>query len=492
MNFNWIDKRPFYQWVLLILLIALCLRLPNIGRDSLWLDESISYLASQLPVQQIFNNSVQSSHPPMYYFFLKLWGTAVPDSDSTLRGLGVLWSLLLIPLIAQFSKDLFRNKKLALLTALLVAISPFHILYSHELRMYTQVMFFVTLGTWAYWQARHSSDWRWWLLFGIGFGTAVYTHLFANLALFAVNLHALLETDRRKIFPTVFGISVGLAILFLPWGLSIFAESEQELGSLRPLNQEYFRNPIKPLTSIAFLLFGISSSFAISGTAFFIALSFILILLLEVRRLHQEGVPSGVKLILLQIGFVLGVPLVVYTIRPFFLPERTMAAASPALLLLLTWVVTRNKSPLPYLTAVSALLMFVSTASYHFGDPLKPPYQEATTYVVDSLQANDLVLHTSDGSYLPALRYAELPNHLLLAGDPDPRKPIEVYELVGGDVVAAEEVLDRNGRLWVIVALEHSLEWQQAQSDFFAAQFRLLESQNIGGIDIFLYEDAGN
>ena len=140
--FDWIEKRPFWQWLTLILIIGVLLRLPNIGRDSLWLDEAISYLASQLPVGQIFNNSVQSSHPPMYYFFLKLWGTAVPQSDTALRGLGILWSLLLIPIIAQFAKELFHNQKLALLTAFLVAISPFHILYSHELRMYTQVMFF--------------------------------------------------------------------------------------------------------------------------------------------------------------------------------------------------------------------------------------------------------------------------------------------------------------------------------------------------------------
>ena len=372
-NFEWIEKRPFWHWLFLILMIGVLLRLPNIGRDSLWLDEAISYLAAQLPVSQIFNNSVQSSHPPMYYFFLKVWGTAVPDSDTALRGLGVVWSLLLIPLIAQFAKELFQNKKLALLTALLVAISPFHILYSHELRMYTQVMFFVTLGTWAYWRARQGADWHWWLLFAVGFGIAVYTHLFAILALFAINIHALLEPDRRAVFPTVFGISAVLGVLFLPWGLTLFTETDQALGSLRPLNQEYLRNPIKPLTSLAFLLFGISSSFAISGTAFFLALSLILILLLEVRRLRQEGMSSGVKLILWQMGLVLGVPLLVYTVRPFFLPERTMAAASPALLLLLTWVVTRKKSPLPYLTAVSILLMLISTANYHLGDLLKPP-----------------------------------------------------------------------------------------------------------------------
>ena len=39
----------------------------------------------------------------------------------------------------------------------------------------------------------------------------------------------------------------------------------------------------------------------------------------------------------------------------------------------------------------------------------------------------------------------------------------------------------------MIVALEHSLEWQQEQSAFFAEQFTLDFEHELGGILIYLY-----
>ena len=47
-----------------------------------------------------------------------------------------------------------------------------------------------------------------------------------------------------------------------------------------------------------------------------------------------------------------------------------------------------------------------------------------------------------------------------------------------------------NGRFWVVVALEHSIEWQQAQYDTIAATHTLLDEQEIGGIRIFLFEQV--
>lgn len=51
-----------------------------------------------------------------------------------------------------------------------------------------------------------------------------------------------------------------------------------------------------------------------------------------------------------------------------------------------------------------------------------------------------------------------------------------------------EEVIARGNRLWLIVALEHSVEWQLEQADFFARQFTLLQRHEIGGIQIYLYD----
>ena len=40
---------------------------------------------------------------------------------------------------------------------------------------------------------------------------------------------------------------------------------------------------------------------------------------------------------------------------------------------------------------------------------------------------------------LPAIRYTNLNNHFLLDGDPDPRKPDEVYCLVDGQLIDKED-----------------------------------------------------
>lgn len=483
-----IDKRPFSHPLLLISLFGLLLRLPNLGRDSLWLDEAISYLAAQLPLAQILNNTVQSSHPPLYYLLLSGWSRAVPGSDAALRGLSLAWGVLLIPLIGYFVRELFANRRVALLVALMVAVSPFHILYSHELRMYTLLMFLVTLGTWGYWQVRREQSSANWLLFALVWTAAVYTHLFALLALGAVNLHAMTEQGRRTLFWRVFFVSAGIGVLFAPWLLSVLAESNQTTGSLRPLNQPTLRNPIKPLTSPAFLLFGLSNNPLLSGAALFITLSLAVVLVMSWRSMGREGVASPLRLVLMQIGLLLGVPLTVYVIRPFFLPERTMAAASPFLLILLAWGITQKQTPLPYLAGAALLLMGAATTLYHLGQPLKPPYRAAMRTVLAQHAPGDRVLHTSDGSYLPALRYANLTHHALLAGDPDPRKPSTVYEAVGGEVWSRETALGQNGRLWLIVALEHSVDWQQEEAAYFLDERPLHDSFDIGGIRIYLFE----
>ncbi|MCP4416553.1 MAG: hypothetical protein GY805_08020, partial [Chloroflexi bacterium] len=170
----------------------------SLGRESLWLDEAISYLTAQLPVSQIVNNSVQSSHPPLYYLLLHFWLQLVPDGDTAVKILSALWNLLLIPATYLFSQQLFGKRTVSLTAAALIAISPFHILYSHELRMYTQVMFLVVVATAVQWQARKNGSSGWWLVAGGCWLLAVYTHLFAFLALAGMGLHALLEIRKNR------------------------------------------------------------------------------------------------------------------------------------------------------------------------------------------------------------------------------------------------------------------------------------------------------
>jgi uncharacterized membrane protein len=134
--------------------IAAALRLPTIAGESLWFDEAVSYLAARVPLGRILDNTVQSSHPPLYYLLLRGWLRVVPGIDAAARLPGMAWDLMLVPALYWLSVELYGDRRRGLFAALLVALSPFRILYSHELRMYTQLMLRVTAGTAAYLHAR--------------------------------------------------------------------------------------------------------------------------------------------------------------------------------------------------------------------------------------------------------------------------------------------------------------------------------------------------
>jgi uncharacterized membrane protein len=482
------EQSRFSIQLFLLLLLALLLRLPNLGRDALWLDEAISYLAARLPLNQLLNNTIQSSHPPLYYLLLKGWMIPVPDTDIALKLLSTFFNILLIPAIYYLAWLLLENRKAALIAGFFVAISPFQVLYSHELRMYTLVMLLVTLLTAAYWRAQETLHWGWWALFGLLALAGVYTHLFTFFVLAGIGLHAFWQRRQRKgLWRTILVIAV-VSLLFLPWLNLMLGEAQQNLGSLRPLTSQTTRNPLLPLTTIAFLLFGQSFNPVYTGLILFSIIATSAIFFLDWRKIKRQGISPGLGLAALTAGTAWGLPVLIYLVRPFFLPERTMAAAAPFLLILAAWLATRKNSALPFLGGLIAILMLVGLYFYHAGLPLKPPYREVMAEVAAQRQIGDHVLHTSDGSYLPALRYVAWEDHGLLAGDPDPRKLLPVYASVGGEVWNLAELSEENGRLWVIVAREHSVSWQEEQLTAIKELYLLQSAHEIGGIEIFLFD----
>jgi len=486
-------RRPWYRrhavWLLFLTALAAVIRLPTIGFESVWMDEAISYLAASLPIPQILDNTVQSSHPPLYYLLLHFWQQAAPDSDAALRLLSVLWGVLLVPAVYLTARPLLGRRP-ALWAAALVALSPFHLLYSHELRMYTQLMFLATAGVGAYWQARQTMRYRWWLLAGFLLLLAVYTHLFALFVLAALGLHALLRyrRDSDAFWRTVLLIGA-IALLFTPWAVTLLAEQQKDLGSLRPFGHSPGRSPIKPLTELTALSFGRAFGLLYTGAALYMALIMTVLLLFDLRRAREESAPPGLDLVLLLALCTLGFPLLLYYVRPYFLPSRALAATSPFLLMLWAWGVERPKraaalAPL----GVTLAVMLWGNALYWQRGPIKSPFRDAVNFVAEHYREGDAVLHTGDGSYLPALRYTALSQHGLLAGDPQPRKPEAVYRAVGGELWARADVEEKGQRLWLIVALDHSQTWQEEQFAYFAERYRQLARHEFKGIDVFLFQ----
>ena len=127
---------------------ALALRLIHLGRDSLWYDETVSVYLAGKTAAELIAHTARDIHPPLYYLLLRGWlllagypsGQADPTGfrlEFMAAFLSLFFGVLLVPLTWQLARRLRLNDLTASLAALLIAVSPFGVWYSQEVRMYT-------------------------------------------------------------------------------------------------------------------------------------------------------------------------------------------------------------------------------------------------------------------------------------------------------------------------------------------------------------------
>ena len=79
----------------------------------------------------------ETQHPPLYYALSSIWMKIFGDSIWVIRSFSVLMGLLAFPCIYWLSRELFDSKKVALLAVAILAVSPFHLIYAQEARLYS-------------------------------------------------------------------------------------------------------------------------------------------------------------------------------------------------------------------------------------------------------------------------------------------------------------------------------------------------------------------
>jgi 4-amino-4-deoxy-L-arabinose transferase-like glycosyltransferase len=139
----------------LILFLAFALRIHHLDGQSLWNDEGLSLHRASLPLAAIASNVITvdgfettDTNPPFYFFLLHFWRAAAGESIFALRYLGVLLGLLAVPLIYRLGR-LTVGRTSALVAAGLLALSPFHVWQSQEMRNYTLLLTLNLLSVYA-------------------------------------------------------------------------------------------------------------------------------------------------------------------------------------------------------------------------------------------------------------------------------------------------------------------------------------------------------
>jgi len=222
--------------LVVILLVGTALRLFRLGADSLWYDETVSTYLAGSPIAELIRHTAGDIHPPGYYLLLRGWlllagygsGKADPAGNGlefTAAFFSLFFGVLLIALVYALARR-FAGSATALVAAGLVALSPFNIWYSQEVRMYTLgagtgVIVLAALAgaiRQGATRSRPPTGKTPWVAYALAAAVGMYTHYYFAFLLIPLNLWALaaLVRQRRLVKPLILANMLA-ALLYAPW-----------------------------------------------------------------------------------------------------------------------------------------------------------------------------------------------------------------------------------------------------------------------------------
>jgi len=137
------------HWALMTILLAFALRVYALDAQSLWNDEGTSVALASLSIEAIIHGAARDIHPPLYYLLLHFWMPLAGNTEYAVRFLSVIVGVVIVALVFRIAYFVF-DERVALLAALLTALSPFHVYYSQEARMYVWVTLWAAVSVWAF------------------------------------------------------------------------------------------------------------------------------------------------------------------------------------------------------------------------------------------------------------------------------------------------------------------------------------------------------
>jgi len=511
----WVGGLPVLLWIVPVTTVALALRLARLSFQPLWWDEGWSlYFATTDPGAMLQLTAVDI-HPPLYYLLLHVWIQVFGPSPVSVRLLSVLIGVAAVPLIYVAGRRLSGHKvpaegqakKVGLLAALLLAISPLHIYYSQEVRMYGLVtllglaalIFASVQGTISVRGRFPRTGIGWaWVGYVLAATAALYTQYYAAFLILALNLVVLLRwlharRPVRELFSWL-AAQVAVAVLYVPW---LWYAGDKLLTYVRYKVVADKDLPLDPFTYLARHLAAFVGGHAEGALAGWwwlglvplVALALALLVFFTRRRSRPKG-PGGLQGMgwawgLVTVAVMLGCGYLVNLMFPFNPPrvERLLLLALPAFLLLFAaalLAVWRRSRLLAILPALFLLAVVVLSSGFFYTVPRYPDddYRPVAARLEALALPSDAVVsvHPWQVGYLESYLSAPRPNLVLTPREVIPRERqlwADDPALMAADL---EELLAPDG------ARVHGRIWLPAHQ----AMGRVLEDE----IEAYLVEHA--
>lgn len=239
-----------------LLVIAALLRLPFLELKALNLDELWGVVQSQGGLRYIFLDEWKIDiHPPLNFVAL-YYVMKVSQADWFLRLLPALIGVGTVAAIHGLTSRLF-DRTTAATAALLVAVSPYAVLYSNYAKCYSLLGLMAIVTTWLVWRG-HAEDRP--ALWGAAAGLnalGLYFHYSVALVIVAQAAFLAVAGAWKRPRPRAWwlGANAGIALAFGPW-LPIFLSqlaAARDVALASPLGRE-----LSPPVKLAYFFFSFS------------------------------------------------------------------------------------------------------------------------------------------------------------------------------------------------------------------------------------------
>nr|MDQ3936419.1 glycosyltransferase family 39 protein [Actinomycetota bacterium] len=217
-------------WLLLgaLTAAAAALRLPFLGLQSLWYDETFTLAVVREDSLGALWDRIEltESTPPLYYALTWAWTQLLGDSgDAALRAPSAIAGVLCVP-AAYLAVRRLAGPGTGLAVAALTALSPVLVSYSLNARAYSLLVLLGCLSLWATGEALERRGGRWLAVWALTAAACLWTHYYA-VFLVAAELAVLLWRPNR---PRVLAAAAAVAAASAPL-IPLIADQRDERAS---------------------------------------------------------------------------------------------------------------------------------------------------------------------------------------------------------------------------------------------------------------------
>jgi len=470
------------------------LRVFHLGAQSIWGDEALTlqkYAGGESLAQLLSGIWHNAFHPPLYFVVVHYW-CLLGRSEIMLRLPSAVFGIAAIPLVYLVARRIFAPPVPGI-SALVLALSPFHIWYSQEARMYS-LQALLALGSMLFfmraWESRRAMDFA---LYGILTVLGLYTHITTIFLVAAQGVFILgaVIRDWRRSIPWIGAAAVALAA-FTPWILQFSAATgdpaaigfEREPSPLHLGYGLYTLSVGYSLGPSVSELHGFSAGDAIRRSLPAIAASALVFGALTVLGLARayRGNRAGFWVILgyfsvplaLAVGasLVTGVPLN---------PRYLMVAALPYWIAVAVGVQACTRSRyLRVMPAAGAALVLLSLYNHYFQPAYaKQDVRSAAALVSKKAEPDDVIIISSielGGPFTYYFKRRDVP----YVGYP-PGEGLVDSGALAGDM---ENILLRKKRAWLILGRTWSSDPGGLMSAYFGTRYRLIRRERFPGVTV--------